>query len=168
MAVETEEERTRSFDWMSFMTPVKDILVAVVSQPITLSSKPQLLHFFLSRFCQFTAFCWHYQIVISVSVYPGRSSESNSIWHFFVYSQSTHKMIIDMSDFDFLYDSDRHSPTLSCIGSRPSDHYFRSVCLSVCLSVCCLCRVFLSRLWSDFDQTWTHVICLGLVVSPRI
>ena len=26
-------------------------------------------------------------------------------------------------------------------GSRPSDHYFRSVCLSVCL-----CRVFLSRL----------------------
>ena len=35
------------------------------------------------------------------------------------------------------------------IGSRPSDHYFRSVCLSVCLFVClsvCLCRVFLSRL----------------------
>ena len=28
--------------------------------------------------------------------------------------------------------------------SRPSDHYFRSVCLSVCLFVC-LCRVFLSR-----------------------
>jgi len=26
----------------------------------------------------------------------------------------------------------------------------------------CLCRVFLSRLWSDFDQTWTYVICLGL------
>jgi len=23
-----------------------------------------------------------------------------------------------------------------CIGSRPSDHYFRSVCLSVCLFVC--------------------------------
>jgi len=61
------------------------------------------------------------------------------------------------------------------IGSRPSDHYFRSVCLFVCLSVClsfclfvCLCRVFLSRLWSDFDQTRTHVICLGLVVSARI
>ena len=34
-------------------------------------------------------------------------------------------------------------------GSRPSDHYFRSVCWFVCLSVClfvCLCRVFLSRL----------------------
>jgi len=42
--------------------------------------------------------------------------------------------------------------------SRPSDHYFRSVCgLSVCL-----CRVFLSRLWSDFDQTRTYVIRLGL------
>ena len=47
------------------------------------------------------------------------------------------------------------------IDSRPSDHYFRSVSLSVCLSVC-LCRVFLSRLRSDFDQTWTYVICLGL------
>jgi len=41
------------------------------------------------------------------------------------------------------------------------------VCLLVCPFVC-LCRVFLSRLWSDFDQTWTYVICLGLVVSPRI
>ena len=33
--------------------------------------------------------------------------------------------------------------------SRPSDHYFRSVCWFVCLSVCLfvwLCRVFLSRL----------------------
>jgi len=43
------------------------------------------------------------------------------------------------------------------IGSRPNDHYFRSVCLTVCL-----CRVFLSRLWSDFDQTRIYVICLGL------
>jgi len=25
-----------------------------------------------------------------------------------------------------------------------------------------LCRVFLSRLWSDFDQTRTYIICLGL------
>jgi len=47
------------------------------------------------------------------------------------------------------------------VGSRPSDHYFLSVSLFVCLSVClsvCLCIVFLSRLWSDFDQTRTHVI----------
>jgi len=36
-----------------------------------------------------------------------------------------------------------------------------SVGLSVCLFVC-LCRVFLSRLWSDFDQTRTYVTCLGL------
>ena len=57
------------------------------------------------------------------------------------------------------------------IGSRPSDHYFRSVCLSVCLFVClsvCLCSVFLSRLRSDLDQTRIHVKCPGLVVSPRI
>jgi len=25
-----------------------------------------------------------------------------------------------------------------------------------------VCRVFLSRLWCDFDQTRTHVVCLGL------
>ena len=31
--------------------------------------------------------------------------------------------------------------SLCSVGSRPSDHYFRSVCLFVCL-----CRVFLSRL----------------------
>ena len=42
-----------------------------------------------------------------------------------------------------------------------------SVGLSVCLFVC-LCRVLLSRLWSDFDQTRSYVICLDLVVSPRI
>jgi len=34
-----------------------------------------------------------------------------------------------------------------------------SVGLSLCLFVS---AVFLSRLWSDFDQTWTYVICLGL------
>ena len=49
------------------------------------------------------------------------------------------------------------------VGSWPSDHYFRSVCLSVCL-----CGVFLSRLRSDLDQTRKHVTCLGLVVSARI
>jgi len=57
--------------------------------------------------------------------------------------------------FDFYVDW-THVPrrlTTALIGSQPSDHYFHSVCL---------CRVFLSRLWSDFDQTWTYVICLGL------
>ena len=55
-------------------------------------------------------------------------------------------------------------------GSRPSDHYFCSVCLFVFLSICLfvLCRVFLSRLRSDLDQTRTHITCLGVVVSPRI
>ena len=42
-----------------------------------------------------------------------------------------------------------------------------SVCLFVCLFVC-LCRVFLSRLPSDLDQTRIHVTCPGLVMSPRI
>ena len=65
----------------------------------------------------------------------------------------------------------RVTPIANIIGSRPSDHYFRSVCLSVCLSDClfvCLCRVFFSRLRSDLDQTRTHVTCPGLVVFPRI
>ena len=63
----------------------------------------------------------------------------------------------------------RGGPLYFCpvIGSRPSDHYFRSACLFVCMSVC-LCRVFLSRLRSDLDQTRIHVTCSGLVVSPRI
>ena len=39
--------------------------------------------------------------------------------------------------------------------------------VSVCLFVC-LCRVFLSHLRSDLDQTRTHVTCPVLVVSPRI
>jgi len=54
-------------------------------------------------------------------------------------------------------------------GNQTWAYWFTAIIfvVAVCLSVC-LCRVFLSRLWSDFDQTWTYVICLGLVVSPRI
>jgi len=37
--------------------------------------------------------------------------------------------------------------------------------VSVGLSVC-LCRVFLSCLWSDFDQTWTYVIMSGSSCVP--
>ena len=45
-------------------------------------------------------------------------------------------------------------PSSPIFGSRPSDHYFRSVCLSVCLFVCA--EFFFSRLRSDFDQTRTR------------
>jgi len=45
--------------------------------------------------------------------------------------------------YESRYTNDRFCRLL--VGSRPSDHYFRSVCLFVCLFVC-LCRVFLSRL----------------------
>jgi len=30
----------------------------------------------------------------------------------------------------------RKNKTMQLVGSRPSDHYFRSVCLSVCLFAC--------------------------------
>ena len=44
---------------------------------------------------------------------------------------------------------------LFCIGSRPSDHYFRSVCWFVCLFVCLFVQSFsqpsLIRFWSNLD-----------------
>jgi len=57
---------------------------------------------------------------------------------------------------------------LLVFGSRPSDHYFRSVCLSVCLFVCLFVQSFFQPSSTDLDQTRTHVTCPGLVVSPRI
>jgi len=47
------------------------------------------------------------------------------------------------------------------IGSRPSDHYFRSVCLFVCAE-------FFSAVFDPISIKLKHVICLGLVVSRRI
>ena len=54
-------------------------------------------------------------------------------------------------------------PIFGChmtVGSRPSDHYFRSVCLSVCFFVQSFSQPSLIRFRSNLD------ICLGLVVSP--
>jgi len=49
------------------------------------------------------------------------------------------------------------------IGSRPSDHYFRSACLSVCLSVCLfVCTEFFSAV---FDPSW---IKLGHMLYVRV
>ena len=50
-------------------------------------------------------------------------------------------------------------------GSRPNDHYFRSVCWFVCLFVC---AEFFSAVFDPTAIKLGHVICLGLVVSPRI
>jgi len=58
-----------------------------------------------------------------------------------------------------------HLNCTATIGSRPSDHYFRSVCLSVCLFVC---AEFFSAVFDPILIKLGHVICLGLVVSPRI
>ena len=49
------------------------------------------------------------------------------------------------------------------VGSRPSDHYFRSVCLSVCLYVCLfVCAEFFSAV---FDPIW---IKLGHMLHIRV
>jgi len=51
-------------------------------------------------------------------------------------------------------------------GSRPSDHFFRSVCLFDCLFVC---AEFISAVFDPILIKLGHyVICLGLVVFPRI
>jgi len=51
------------------------------------------------------------------------------------------------------------------VGSRPSDHYFRSVCWFVCLFVC---AEFFSAVFGPISIKLGHVICLGLVVFLRI
>jgi len=58
-------------------------------------------------------------------------------------------------------------PTLKnfFVGSWPSDHYFHSVSLSVCLFVCV---EFFSAVFDPISIKLGLVICLGLVVSPRI
>ena len=47
---------------------------------------------------------------------------------------------------------------ISCIiGSRPSDHYFRSVCLSVCLFVC---AEFFSAVFDPISIKLGHMLCV--------
>jgi len=45
------------------------------------------------------------------------------------------------------------------IGSRPSDHYFRSVCLFVCLSVCLIvCAEFFSAVVDPISIKLGHML----------
>ena len=45
------------------------------------------------------------------------------------------------------------------IGSRPSDHYFRSVCLSVCLSVgLFVCAEFFSAVFDPISIKLGHML----------
>jgi len=45
------------------------------------------------------------------------------------------------------------------IGSRPSDHYFRSVCLSVCLFVCLfVCAEFFSAVFDPISIKLGHML----------
>jgi len=54
------------------------------------------------------------------------------------------------------------------VGSRPSDHYFRSVRWFVCLFVCSFVQFF-SAVFDPISIKLGHyVMRLGLVVSPRI
>ena len=45
------------------------------------------------------------------------------------------------------------------IGSRPSDHYFRSVCWFVCLSVCLfVCAEFFSAVFDPISIKLGHML----------
>jgi len=45
------------------------------------------------------------------------------------------------------------------VGSRPSDHYFRSVCLFVCLSVCLfVCAEFFSAIFDPISIKLGHML----------
>jgi len=47
------------------------------------------------------------------------------------------------------------------IGSRPSDHYFRSVCLSVCPFVCLfVCAEFFSAVYDPISIKLGHMLCV--------
>ena len=55
--------------------------------------------------------------------------------------------------------SRRRCSTTQNIGSRPSDHYFRSVCLSVCLFVCLfVCAEFFSAVFDPISIKLGHML----------
>ena len=57
------------------------------------------------------------------------------------------------------------------VGSRPSDHYFRSVCWFVCLFVCLfVCAEFFSAVVDPISIKLGHMLYMSgsIVVSPRI
>ena len=59
------------------------------------------------------------------------------------------------------FDGVRHPLTIRLrnIGSRPSDHYFRSVCLFVCLSVSLfVCAEFLSAVFDPISIKLGHML----------
>ena len=53
------------------------------------------------------------------------------------------------------------------IGSRPSDHYFRSVCLSVCLFVCLfVCAEFFSAVFDPISIKLGHMLYVSVQLCP--
>jgi len=51
------------------------------------------------------------------------------------------------------------APCAGAVGSRPSDHYFRSVYLSVCLSVCLFaCAEFFSAVFDPISIKLGHML----------
>ena len=69
-----------------------------------------------------------------------------------------------VSTYAHIYETIGSNLTFSVLtGSRPSDHYFRSVCLSVCLFVCmfvCLfvCAEFFSAVFDPISIKLGHML----------
>jgi len=56
---------------------------------------------------------------------------------------------------------------LKCIGSRPSDHYFRSVCWFVCLFVCLsVCAEFFSAVFDPISIKLGHMLYVWVWLCP--
>jgi len=65
-----------------------------------------------------------------------------------------------VSSFDNTHQPALRSARISfCVGSQPSDHYFRSVCLSVCLGVCLfVCAEFFSTVFHPISIKLGHML----------
>jgi len=54
-----------------------------------------------------------------------------------------------------------------CVGSRPSDHYFRSVCLSVCWFFCLfVCAEFFSAVFDPISIKLGHMLYVWVQLCP--
>jgi len=58
-------------------------------------------------------------------------------------------------------------PVFHIVGSRPSDQYFRSVCLSVCLFVCLfVCAEFFSAVFDPISIKLGHMLYVWVYLCP--
>ena len=116
-----------------------------------------------------------HRVVLKHTIYDVCSAELESSFHvhikfvFTLYlgSATKHKAGLTNKQRKIIWSGSMFIYNILLVHGQVTIIFVVSLCLFVCLFLC-LCRVFLSRLRSDLDQTRTHVTCPGLVVSRRI